>query len=168
MASSNLRAQEIGIVTQIASMIMEAAKNLSSWSKNISSGFHLGTATELPDGVMITIGNSAPEAHAFEHGSGIHGESGEKYVIRAVNAGVLAFPGTHGYGNAYSMYNRETREGMGDMNIVITPVVHHPGVGARPFMQPAIEANRAAALDMIRQAVGESIRLTIKETWHNG
>jgi hypothetical protein len=165
-ATTVLRAQERAVIVQIASMIMDSAKSLSSWSKNISSSFHMGSVNELPDGMMITIGNSAPEAHAFEHGSGIHGPGGEKYPIVPVNASALAFFGTHGFGNAYSAYNRSTREGVGEQNIVVTQHVSHPGVGAHPFMAPAVEANRAAALELLKQAVGSAVRLTIREAWH--
>jgi hypothetical protein len=166
-AVTALRAEERAIITQIASMIVESAKSFSSWSKNISNAFDISPVTELPDGMMITIGNKAPEALAFERGSGIHGPSGEKYEIVPKNAAALAFPGTHGYGNAYSSYNRSTREGMGEMNMVVTPIVHHPGVAARPFLHPANEAVRPVAMAMLKQAFGDSIRLSIREAWGN-
>jgi len=153
MASSDavaaLRAQERGVLIQIASMIMEKAISLSSWSKHISSSFHLSEVTELSDGMMITIGNSAPEALAFERGSGIHGPTGETYDIVPKNANALAFLGTHGYGNPW----------------VITQHVSHPGVGARPYMHPANEAVRPVAMEMLKQAVGSAVRLTIQEAW---
>ena len=154
MASSDattvLRAQERAVIVQIANMIMESAKSLSSWSRNISSSFHLGPVEELSDGMMVTIGNSAPEAHAFEHGSGIHGPGGSKYPIVARNAPLLAFMGTHGSSG----------------HLITVPSVQHPGVGARPFMAPAVEANRAEALELLKQTVGSAVRLTIQEAWH--
>jgi hypothetical protein len=153
MASSDattvLRAQERTAIIQIASMIMNSAKSLSSWSRKISSSFHLSEVTELSDGMMVTIGNNAPEAHAFEHGSGIHGPGGSKYPIVAKNAPMLAFMGTNEFAG----------------HLITVPSVQHPGVGARPFMAPAVEANRAAALELLKQAVGSSIKLTIKEAW---
>jgi hypothetical protein len=154
MASSDattvLRAQERAVIVQIASMIMESAKSLSSWSRNISSSFHIGTVTELSDGMMVTIGNNAPEAHAFEHGSGIHGPGGSKYPIVARNVPLLAFMGTNEFAG----------------HLITVPSVQHPGVGARPFMAPAVEANRAEALELLKQAVGSAVRLTIQEAWH--
>jgi hypothetical protein len=155
MASSDattvLRAQERVVIVQIATMIMNSAKSLSSWSKTIPPAFHLGTVTELSDGMMITIGNSALEAHAFEHGSGIHGPGGSKYPIVARNAPLLAFMGTHGSSG----------------HLITVPSVQHPGVGARPFMAPAVEANRAEALELLKQAVGSAVRLTIQEAFRS-
>jgi hypothetical protein len=172
MASSDavtaLRAEERGIITQIANMIVESAKSLSSWSQHISSSFSISAVTELPDGMMITVGNKAPEALAFERGSGIHGPTGEKYDIVPKNAGALVFMGTHGHGNEYSLYNRSTKAGMGEQNIVITPIVHHPGVAARPYLHPANEAVRPMAMEMLKQAVGDAVKLTFKEAWNRG
>ena len=166
MALNDLRAQERGVLIQIASMIMNSAKSLSSWSTKISSSFRISEVTELPGGMMISVINNAPEAHAFEHGSGIHGENGEKYIIAPKNAVALAFPGTHGFGNAYGAYDRSSHEGMGEMNWVVTPIVHHPGVGAKPFLNPAVEAVRPMAMEMLKQALGDAVRLTIRESWN--
>ena len=149
MALNDLRAQERGVLIQIASMIMNSAKSLSSWSTKISSSFRISEVTELPGGMMISVINNAPEAHAFEHGSGIHGETGETYIIQAVNAPFLVFPGTHEW------------EGQ----TIRIPIVHHPGVGAKPFLNPAVEANRAQAIEMLKQAVGSSVKMTIREAW---
>jgi hypothetical protein len=152
MASSDtFRAQEISIITQIASMIVESAKGFASWSKTIKNAFQISAASETPTGVTITISNSAPEAHAFEVGSGIHGPTGEKYDIVPVNAGALSFPGTHAW------------EGQ----TIITQHVSHPGVAARPFLHPANEAVRPQAMAMLKQAFGETVRMAIKEAWNN-
>ena len=156
-AVTALRAEERGIITQIASMIVEQAKSLSSWSKNISNAFDISPVTELPDGMMITIGNSAPEALAFERGSGIHGPTGEKYDIVPKTKQALAFLGTNGYrGSASGLLGR----------LIVTPIVHHPGVAARPFMHPANEAVRPMAMEMLKQALGDAVRLTIREAWN--
>jgi len=151
MASSDyLRAQEISIITQIASMIVESAKSFASWSKNISSSFHIGSATETATGATITISNSAPEAHAFEVGSGIHGPQGEKYPIEPKNAGALVFPGTHEWAG----------------QTIITKHVSHPGVAARPFLHLANMAIQPQAMAMLKAAFGDSVRMAIKEAWH--
>ena len=154
MALNDLRAQERGVLIQIASMIMNSAKSLSSWSTKISSSFRISEVTELPGGMMISVINNAPEAHAFEHGSGIHGEKGETYVIAPVNAPALVFMGTHEWAG----------------QVIVAPpmgggVVHHPGVGARPFMNPAVQANRVQAMEMLKSAVGSSVKMTIREAW---
>jgi hypothetical protein len=159
MASSDavaaLRAQEIAIITQIAGAIVQTAKTLSSWSAHITAGWKIYPAVEIPSGVMITIGNKAPEALAFERGSGIHGPSGEKYIIAPVNAPALVFPGTHEW------------EGQ---TIVAPPmgggVVHHPGVAARPYLHPANEAVKPMAMAALKQAFRDTIKLTIREAWN--
>lgn len=154
MASSDdFIAQEISIITQIASMIVEAAKGLSSWSKNISSAFSISAASETANGVSITISNSAPEAMAFERGSGIHGPEGETYAIDPINGPTLNFHGTHGYGNPW-----------------VTPThVDHPGVAARPFLHPANLQVMPIGLEMLKVALRGAVYLSIREGWlsHN-
>ena len=149
-AVTTLRAEERAILIQIASMIVESAKSFASWSKNISNAFDISTVTELAEGMFITIGNKAPEALAFERGSGIHGPSGEKYPIMPKNGAALVFPGTH------------ERAGQ----TIVTALVQHPGVAARPFLHPANEAIRPIAMEMLKQAVGDSVRLPIREMWN--
>jgi hypothetical protein len=151
MASNNLRAQERGVLIQIASMIVNTAKSLSSWSKHITNAFTISEVSEFPGGMMITIANKAPEAHAFEVGSGIHGETGEKYIITPKNSDALVFPGTNEFAG----------------HTIVTPIVHHPGVAARPFLHPANEANRAAAMTMLKAVVGNSVKMAIREAWRH-
>jgi hypothetical protein len=151
MASNDLRAQERGVLIQIASMIVNTAKSLSSWSKHITNAFEISEVSEFPGGMLITIRNTAPEGLAFERGSGIHGPSGEKYIITPRNSNALVFPGTHEWSG----------------QTIVTAVVHHPGVAARPFLHPANEANRVAAMTMLKAVVGNSIKMAIREAWNN-
>jgi hypothetical protein len=130
---------------------VESAKSFASWSKNISSVFSISTVSEFAGGMSITIGNKAPEALAFEQGSGIHGPTGETYEITPKNADALSFPGTHEWAG----------------QTIVTSIVHHPGVAARPFLHPANEAVRPVAMAMLKQAFGDSIRLSIREAWNS-
>lgn len=89
----------------------------------------------------------APEALAYEYGSGIWGKKGEKYPIYPKKAGgKLAFDWP-------AAANIGSREGVRDIVTPVTPIaegrfeggrailpsVMHPGVKAEPYLAPAIE-----------------------------
>jgi HK97 gp10 family phage protein len=46
----------------------------------------------------------------------------------------------------------------GEQGLVVTPGVSHPGIGASPFLRPALDANESAATDEI----GAKLRSTIE------
>lgn len=111
--------------------------------------------TETPDGYKkITIQVSknkesgAPEAPAYEFGSGIHSKSGQKYPIDAVN-----FPNLHFY------WQREQRWFKG-------PHVDHPGVAARPFLAPALDKNRTTFRGLLARGVSALTRAVIDTGFH--
>ena len=153
---TNFRAVERSVIIQIADMIANVARSNASWSSTIPRSTTVSEATELPTGMAISINVNlkpgyAPSARAFEFGSGIHATRGTagKYDITPINAPELVFMGTHDFAG----------------KMIHTQIVHHPGVAPRPFLSTAVEYNRTAALDLLREAVGSSIRMTIQEAW---
>jgi hypothetical protein len=144
------RAAECSILIQVGNMIVESAKQFASWSKDIVGAWHISAVVELSDGMIITIGNKAPQAFAFEHGSGIHGPQGEKYPIMPRNAAALVFPGTHEWSG----------------QTIVTQLVEHPGVEARPFLHPANEQVKPIAMTMLKEIAGNAIKMTIREAWY--
>jgi len=82
----------------------------------------------------------APEAPAYEFGSGIWGKEGQKYPIKPVEASALAFD----WPNAASIAQREgvSKVNFGPGGRVVLPGVMHPGVRAEPFLQPAVDKNK--------------------------
>ncbi len=123
-----------------ASKIAEKAKTNANWSKSIPDAIEVGKAQKTSTGyeVDVTIDlNKAPEAAAFEYGSGEHGEEGKTYTIPGMP--FLAIP-------------RERWpkfEPPPDVDPVVLGSVEHPGVEARPYLQPAIESTRAGFVSSI-------------------
>jgi hypothetical protein len=129
-------------------LVATSARRNAFWSTKIRSAIRVGEVKEqggIVAGYVEVPLRSAPEARAFEYGSGIHSTKGvaETYPIRPVNATALVFPGTHEWAGK---------------TIVVPPmgggVVMHPGVEPRPFLTPAVEENQ----ERIRALLGSSIR----------
>ena len=130
-------ARMIKALTAQASRVAEQAKENASWSKSIPDAISVGKAEKTSSGfkVDVTIDlNKSPEAAAFEYGSGEHGENGAKYPIRAKNPEQQPL---HFFGKTWFI-GPELPFG-------------HPGVKARPYLQPAIEQHR----NRIRESLGK-------------
>lgn len=78
----------------------------------------------------------APEALAYEYGSGIWGREGKKYPIEPKEKDALAFL----WPDAASIAQREgvTKVNFGEGGKVVLPRVMHPGVKAEPYLAPAV------------------------------
>lgn len=85
---------------------------------------------------------------AYEWGSGLRATRGAatKYPITPKNSKALVFEGT----------NRWKGE------IIITPLVMHPGVAPRPFLEPAKRKTRQKNLQELRAANLANMRLIIR------
>ena len=134
-------------LTVQASKIAEKAKENASWSKSIPNAISVEKAEKTPTGYEIVIkvdaseDGPAPHAAAFEYGSGLHGEKGKKYTIPGMPW--LAIP-------------RERWPKFApppDVDPVVLGSVQHPGVKARPYLQPAIESTRAGFVTNIAKLV---------------
>ena len=127
-------------VTRIA----EDAKKNSSWSADIPDAIYVGDVKKESSGVwsgeIIVDLKKAPQAAAFEYGSGIHGEEGEEYIIEPDTAPALAFPKSKWPG-----YNPPPKA----PEVFVFPFVMHPGVAAKPYLRPAIEKDRKAIRTLI-------------------
>ena len=122
----------------------------------------IGVSKTVPDMSATKIGIPAPKItqnqiqisltlnqlhSAYEWGSGIHRTRGTpaKYPIVPVNAKRLVFEGTNAY------------EG----KTIFTDLVMHPGVKARPFLEPAKRQTRQENLQTIRENATKNIRLIV-------
>lgn len=84
---------------------------------------------------------------AFEKGSGLHDPKNPHYIeIVPKNKPHLIFEGTNEW----------------DGQIVVTDHVNHPGVKARPFIEPARRKHREEMKKVIREEVGQNMRLAIR------
>lgn len=110
------------------------------------AGMHVDVAISL---------QSAPEALAYELGSGLHGRLGAKYIIAPKNVRALAF--------FWDKVNESSPTGRKFLGIspttgkAIFSFVEHPGVAARPYIKPAIEQTKSEMTQIIGREFGVSI-----------
>lgn len=179
MASLNYGAM-LKTLTEIASDMVEQAKTNASWSQDIPKAISFGQATTIQDGFQIDMmvdasrKGPAPQAAAFEFGSGIHAKNAgpeDTYVIAPVNAKALRFPFTLSFmpgkkllgmlqgGRTISrktIFNRMMNDPSGLISgEFLWSYVDHPGVEARPYMRPAI----VAKLPEARQKINGTLKV---------
>lgn len=153
--------------------VVNDAKINASWSKTIPKAIKLGhinidLSNRKLSAKIILDTSIAPEAAAFEYGSGLHrkNKSPSKYII-APKAGL--FNGTL----AFEWPGRNPNFPSGGKFIRALPngkflfwYVDHPGVQARPYLAPAKEKNRAILKKELakgfKQAYLTSIRTKVK------
>ena len=138
--------QKLGVV---ASKFMEIMAQKVS-QNNLPEAINEHTSADPPqkkgskysiDVVIDTREDAAPMAGAFEWGSGLHGEKGATYPIPGMPW--LAIP-------------RERWPKFApppDVDPVVLSKVDHPGVEAKPYLQPAIESTRAGFVTSIAKLV---------------
>ena len=112
-----------------ANLMANQARENSGWSKDISASIEVSEVNIGADGtLMIEVSTNlakAPQAAAFELGSGLHGSKAQKYPITAKNAPALIFFWANPYFGD-------------DPGMFAFKKVMHPGVKARPFLKPAV------------------------------
>ena len=133
-------------------IVANARSNVSEKHLNsrISSAITVGDPQVTPTGYEIVIRlnlkdepGGAPEAAAFEYGSGIHATKGVRgtYEILPRNKRALAFRGGWSPENPIGAMNSEKFiDYIDDEDLWIFKRVDHPGVAPRPFLAPAIVA----------------------------
>ena len=108
--------------------------------------------------VRVDLG-TALMAAAFEYGSGIWGESGEKYKISPKEGEALAFEyevgknipsDIQGLAAKPIRYSKKTGK-------AIFKYVMHPGVRERPYIAPSVIENRVDAKQLLKRAFIESV-----------
>lgn len=142
-----------GTILRAANRIVQSARSIAAQKRagNSSKAIKLSTVREAKQTVSVRIildTNVAPEAPAYEWGSGLHStRSSPRFIeINAVNAPNLIFMGTNAW------------EGQ----LIVIPQVNHPGVKPRPFLKPAIDKHRAALKQAVREEVNKNLRINIK------
>jgi len=136
-------------LTEAGNQVVSQARANASWSKEIPNAISLGTAEVIPGGYEIKIILNAkseggvPQAAAFEFGSGIHRTVGtaKTYVIKPKNANYLYFP-WNPKDVMKALNSRKVHDYWDDAGLWVFKYIDHPGVAARPFVRPAIEAHK--------------------------
>lgn len=128
--------------------IANRARSNASWSSTIPGAIYVGKVEATPSGydgtVQLDLGE-APEAAAFEWGSGIHRTKGTPgtYVIKPRTGAALGIP----FENWPDFEPPARRSipikkmiGIGRTGKIVVKYVDHPGVEPNPFMQPALDS----------------------------
>jgi hypothetical protein len=164
----------LSVLYNIAKRVRTAAAAIAK-SKNVprtdarTIGIPVGKVTQNQAKVNLTLNEVSA---AYEWGSGIHRKSSvrggpAKYKISPKKpGGALAFyenaAGTWDYGGGMPQMRVSDLKGApeGDDRGLFFSVMH-PGVKARPFLQPAKEQTRQANLKELRENSTKNIRLII-------
>jgi len=133
-------------LTERINKIAKDAQDNASWSSRIPDAISVGRVEKGSNGYSGSLKvdlNIAPHAAAFEYGSGEHGERGSLYPIKAKDPEEQPL---HFFGETW----------------FIGPALPfgHPGVKARPYLQPAIDSNR----DILREVLGRLVKLAYLDT----
>lgn len=125
-------------------VMVQVARNNASWSSKIPGAISVEGVMKEGDaryvGEIKVDLKEAPEARAFEYGSGLRSERGDKETYRIPRDGggsFVAFPKERWPGFT------PRADGIMPDTFVFT-FVKHPGVAARPYLKPAIESRKRA------------------------
>ena len=120
-------------------------------TRKIAESFKVSKVDVVGSRYTVTISNNAPEAAAFEFGSGLHGRKHEKYPIVAHNPPP----------NLVFFWKRKGRWFVG-------PSVNHPGVKAEPALKPALEEVKDQIIALIgKDFMVNVVAKSIQETWYS-
>jgi HK97 gp10 family phage protein len=119
------------ILPRLVKKAADYAYALMSAKAPVRTGRLLGSIREQIRGVEATVGPTVPYAIYVEYGTAPH-------EIRPVYASVLRF---------------ETESG-----IVFTPIVHHPGTRAQPFIRKTAEVTRQKLPELWNEIAKEEIK----------
>ena len=148
---SNFEPAILKLLTIQGSKIRDKAQQNASWSNRIPDAITLGEAKKTGNGryeIEIKVDatgdreTGAPHAIAFERGSGLQGKRGSTYVITPDKADLLAFdwqPDFVPWGSP-KLFGAILESPDSTAGRYFFNLVEHPGVEARPYMQPAVDS----------------------------
>ena len=154
----------VEVLTKQGDAIVQKARQNASWSTRIPDAIHLGTVKEISKGryeIEIIIDASgdretgAPHATAFEYGSGEQGKNGQKYIITPDKADLLAFdwqPDFVPWGSP-KLFGAILESPDSTAGRYFFNLVEHPGVEARPYLEPALDAQREKFFEAVADRV---------------
>lgn len=142
-----------GVILRAADKIVRSARSIAAQKRagKSAKAIKLSTVREANKTISVSIildTDIAPEAPAYEWGSGLHDTKGSPHFIDiyATNVPNLIFEGTNEW------------EGQ----LIRVPHVNHPGVKAKPFIKPAVDKHRAALKQAVREEVNKNLRISIR------
>lgn len=153
--NNNTELVSVQTLTRIANRIKNTARAIARVERAGRVGqkpntIKVGVPNIRPGSISINLilnTKVAPEAAAYEWGSGIHDPNSPHYItIRPKRKKYLVFEGTNDFAG----------------QTIFTQHVEHPGVEARPYLKPAIEETRAKNKEDLNKEVSSKIRLLVK------
>ena len=156
MPSSNIKAA-VDVALQKAAALFRTAMIQKGRDVKVPSGLDRATYVDTPkhesnrsyiDIIISTKPEDAPWAGAYEYGSGEHGEKGERYRIPREGGGSFVAFLTERWPKYKPPPHRDYH---------YFPYVMHPGVEARPYIQPTIKDTKEA----IRKIFAKDFKLAI-------
>lgn len=142
-----------GVILRAANKIVQSARSIAAQKRagKSSRAIKLSTIREAKQTITVSIildTKIAPEAPAYEWGSGLHDTKGSPHYIDIYATSVpnLIFEGTNEF------------EGQ----LIRVPHVSHPGVKPKPFIKPALDKHRAALKQSVREEVNKNLRVNIR------
>lgn len=148
-------------LARLGSTVAETAKSNASWSSSIPNAISTGEVVVENGRYSIDIkldarkDGPAPEAAAFEFGSGLHSESQPgTYYITPKQQNALAFfwnPQQVPWGSPKFL-------GFAGDGRYLFSYVEHPGVAARPYLRPAIQSTRKDFKSVLGRAFIKGLR----------
>jgi len=167
-------------LNRVANDIASQAKSNSSWSSDIPDAISVSKLDKNADRYTIDITvnlKAAPQARAYEYGSGIHRTRGKPGTYRIsprpdTDATMLVFPftitfmpspnklrGVAGIGDWEDVWYEMAVSDHGQISgRMFWNYVDHPGVDARPYLAPAIEESRRSIRNRIVLALLSGIK----------
>jgi hypothetical protein len=161
LISRKLESVIISELSRIAGETVAQARSNASWSKSIPEAISAGDVVVENGRYSVDIkldtraDGPAPEAAAFEFGSGIHSETqpGEYYIFPK-QADALAF---HWNPERVPWGSPKFIGFAGDGRYMFR-YVEHPGVAARPYLRPAIQSTRKQMKSKLGRAFIKGLR----------
>lgn len=164
---------EARIIKELAALgneIAEKARRNAAFDQRIANSISVSDVKKVGGRYTVTIRvdmneeTGAPEALAFERGSGIHNpDNPNTYVIKPKEKPVLAF--------FWDQVDETSRTGKKFRGISPTTgkalftYVDHPGVAARPFLQPAIDSTKPTIPLKLLGAVKNGYKTAVVKEW---
>lgn len=141
-----LDSRMIAAISAEADRIVERAKKNASWSERIPNAISRDPAIKTDTGYEVSIkidaseDGPAPHAAAFEYGSGLRGSERDYYLIEPREGNTkLVIPRSR-----WPKYVEDQDDEHAGIyrDPIILSWVWHPGVKPRPYLKPAIDAER--------------------------
>lgn len=166
---------ELTNINQLIASLASSAELLANEMRNRTAGgqYPSGLSSSITVGQVNTSGEDKltcrisvnhPAGAAYEWGSGLHSTKGpaETYQIRPKRASALAIPFERWPDFQFPVVSGKKMMGSSEGKFFLR-YVDHPGVEARPYVEPSIQAKRKEIAKMLGRGFVASITRKEKE-----